>query len=143
MSSKLKAQHEKFCQEYTKCGIGRQAAINAGYAESCAHITASKLLTNHNIQMRIEELNKKVENTNIATAQEIQEILTKMARGQMSEECVAVELVGVGFSKACIVKKEITPKDQQKAAETLAKIKRLFDDAPQSPVTIVINRDYE
>ena len=80
---------------------------------------------------------------NIATAQEIQEFLTKQMRGEEVEECVVVEGVGDGRSQATTINKKITPKDQQKAAETLAKIKQLFNDTPQSPVNIVINAEYE
>lgn len=50
------AKHEAFSQEYIVDFNGSEAAIRAGYAKASARITASKLLTNPNIQERTQEL---------------------------------------------------------------------------------------
>ena len=47
---------EKFCIAYAVLGNGEQAAIEAGYTERSARVTASNLLTNTNIRERINEL---------------------------------------------------------------------------------------
>lgn len=143
MSKVLTQKQELFCQEYVKTGNATESAVKAAYAQNSANVTASKLLTNANIKNRIKELNDEIKNDNIAEAIEIQEFLTKQMRGEAKEECVVVESIGNYRSQATIIKKEITPKDRQKAAETLAKIKRLFDDTPQMPINIVINVEYE
>lgn len=54
--AKLKDQHERFCQEYLIDLNQTQAAIRAGYSSVSARVTASRLLTNANIQDRIAEL---------------------------------------------------------------------------------------
>ena len=139
----LNPKQEKFCLEYQKDANAAQAAIRAGYSKKTARTIGQQLLTKLDVKNRIKELSTDIENKNIATAQEIQEFLTKQMRGEEVEECVVVEGVGDGRSQATTINKKITPKDQQKAAETLAKIKQLFNDTPQSPVNIVINAEYE
>lgn len=52
----LTDKQENFCLEYVKDFNGAQAAIRAEYAKGSARVTASKLLTNANIQERIKEL---------------------------------------------------------------------------------------
>ncbi len=53
---KLTAKEEKFCNEYVLYLNGAKAAIEAGYAEKSARITASRLLTKDNIANRIKYL---------------------------------------------------------------------------------------
>ena len=57
----LTPKQEKFVLEFMVDNNGAQAAIRAGYAKNSARVTASKLLTNANIQRRIQELQKKDE----------------------------------------------------------------------------------
>ncbi len=139
----LKPKQKRFCEEYVACGIAQEAARRVGYAENTARIKAHKWLAKDSFKNYIAELNNKVSSEKIASAQEIQEILTQMARGQMNEECVASESIGGGGFQPTIVEKAITPKDRQKAAETLAKIKGMFSETPAPPVTINIQPTYE
>ncbi len=46
----LSARHQVFCDQYVLSNNGARSAIAAGYSERSARITASKLLTNPNIQ---------------------------------------------------------------------------------------------
>lgn len=56
----LTAKQERFCQEYVIDSNGTQAAIRAGYSEKAAKEEGSRLLTNANIQNRLNELQKDV-----------------------------------------------------------------------------------
>ena len=91
------------------------------------NVKACELLKNGNITVRIKELDEQKLNNNIADAQEIQETLTRLLRGEEQEECVAVESIGDYQSRATIIKKQVTPKDRIKAGETLAKMRGYFD----------------
>lgn len=53
---KLADRYERFCREYVIDFHGTRAAIAAGYAESGAHVEASRLLKNPKIEKRINEL---------------------------------------------------------------------------------------
>lgn len=56
---KLKSKrHEQFCQEYIIDFNGTRAATDAGFSNRSAKVTASRLLTKANIQLRISELLK-------------------------------------------------------------------------------------
>ena len=49
-------RHELFCREYLKDGNATRAARDAGYSPHSAASQASRLLTNVNIQRRLDEL---------------------------------------------------------------------------------------
>ena len=53
------SRHEIFAREYVKDLNGTRAAIAAGYAKTTARATASRLLTNSNIQGLVASLTKK------------------------------------------------------------------------------------
>jgi phage terminase small subunit len=127
----LTLKQETFCQEYIKCGNASEAYRKAYNAENMKPETinrkASELLANGKIKARVQELDKEKKNEAIADAQEIQETLTRLLRGEVQEECVVVENIHVGCSEARIVNKQVTPKDRIKAGETLAKMRGYFD----------------
>lgn len=127
----LTPKQEKFCREFIKCGNASEAYRKAYNAENMKPETinrkASELLDNGKITARVQELDKEKKNEAIADAQEIQETLTRLLRGQEQEECVAVESIGDYQSRATIIKKQVTPKDRIKAGETLAKMRGYFD----------------
>ena len=127
----LTPKQEKFCREFIKCGNASEAYRKAYNAENMKPETinrkASELLDNGKITARVQELDKEKKNEAIADAQEIQETLTRLLRGEEQEECVAVESIGDYQSRATIIKKQVTPKDRIKAGETLAKMRGYFD----------------
>jgi phage terminase small subunit len=55
LASSLTAKQQRFIEEYTVDFNGAQAATRAGYAPRSARITASRLLTNDNIIIEIDE----------------------------------------------------------------------------------------
>ena len=52
------SRHDRFCREYIKDLNGTRAAIAAGYAKKSAKVTASRLLTNANVQALLAKLAK-------------------------------------------------------------------------------------
>ena len=127
----LTPKQENFCREFIKCGNASEAYRKAYNCQNMKpetiNVKACELLKNGNITVRVQELDKEKKNEAIADAQEIQETLTRLLRGEEQEECVAVESIGDYQSRATIIKKQVTPKDRIKAGETLAKMRGYFD----------------
>lgn len=127
-ATKLNDRQDNFCIHYVELNNGEKAAIKAGYSPKSARSMASELLTKPNIQNRINELLEKMKSKKIADATEVMEYLTSVLRGDVKEEVVVVEAIGDYCSKANTVKKEVSPKDRNKAAELLAKRYGLLTD---------------
>ena len=131
MKDGLTPKREKFCQEMSKLGNQRQAYKNAYNCKNMKDETidhhASVLMRNDKVMTRLKELAEEIKSKNTAEAQEIQEYLTKVIRGEIEEECIVVEGVGDGCSEARTINKIVTPKDRIKACETLAKMRGYFD----------------
>ncbi|MGG7215325.1 terminase small subunit [Clostridium nigeriense] len=107
--------------------------------DSAARANASKLLTKANIKNYIDEQLKKIEDESIANATEVMKYLTAVMRNELKEEVVVVEGEGEGCSSARIVKKDISAKDRNKAAELLGKRYRLFVDKVESDSNVNVN----
>ena len=107
--------------------------------DSVAKAAASRLLTNVNLKSYIDEQLKKIEDESIANATEVMKYLTKVMRNELTEEVVVVEGEGEGCSSARIVKKDISAKDRNKAAELLGKRYRLFVDKIEADVNANVN----
>ncbi len=88
---------------------------------------------------------KQLEDERIAKANEVLQYLTRVIRGQETEEVVVTENIGDFMSEAKTIKKEIGAKDRIKAAELLGKRYRLFTDKVEIegsvPVQIVDDID--
>lgn len=68
---------------YAKCGNASMAYKEAGYkvkSDGAIRVNASRMLTNANIQTRIEEIRKQIASEKIMTPIEMQERLTSIAR---------------------------------------------------------------
>lgn len=121
---------ETFCLEYAKTGNASDAYRKAGYISknpSAQGASARRLLQKSIIQKRLGELTEKGRNKAIADAAEIQEILTRIARQEQTEEVVVVEGVEKGVTEARIVHKRPSNADAVKAAQTLARMQGAFD----------------
>jgi len=127
----LTARQDKFSVEYLVDLNGTQAAIRAGYSPKTAEVTASRLLRNVKVQNRIQELRAKEFKKTIATAEEVEAMLSKAMRGELDEEVVVVEGSGDGYSEAKIMTKQISARDRLKAAELMGKRHQLFTDKVQ------------
>lgn len=141
----LTPKREKFCQEMAKLGNQYKAYCKAYNAKNMKRAAidsnAYKLMQDTEIILRLKELGCEIKNNNIADAQEIQTYLTRVMRGEEQEECVTVEGTGEGCSEARIIKKQVTPKDRTKAAETLAKMTGCFDIKVKIENTPIIQDD--
>lgn len=83
---RLTERQRIFCREYAKTGNGKQSARKAGYAESNAHIQASDLLTRTYIQEEISRLREKAEKKSIMSSQEVMELYSAIARGEVKDQ---------------------------------------------------------
>jgi hypothetical protein len=52
----MNARREAFCRAYARCGVGAQAAREAGYSPNGANSKASDLLANISVRERVEAL---------------------------------------------------------------------------------------
>lgn len=76
----LNARQKAFCEYYVASGNAAESAKKAGYSEKYAGQNSDKLLKNTNIQIYIEELNKKVKDKRIADITEVKEFWTDVLR---------------------------------------------------------------
>lgn len=135
---KISLKQKRFCDEYIKTGNATEAAINAGYSRSYANAQSYKLLDNVGIKNYIDERMKEIEDTAIADASEVLKYLTRVIRGEETEQVVITENIGDFMSEARVVNKELAAKDKIKAAELIGKRYRLFTDKIEANVNASI-----
>ena len=76
MTDNLKPRQDSFCVHYTTIGTetysnGTKAALAAGYSETSAHVTATKLLKQEAIRDRIVELQAENMKRNLITVDKV------------------------------------------------------------------------
>ena len=135
---KLTPKQKAFADYYIELGNATQAAIQAGYSKKTARKIGNENLTKLDIKNYIDERLNKIEDERIADAAEVMKYLTSVMRNEVTEEVVVVEGEGEGCSSARIVKKDISAKDRNKAAELLGKRYRLFVDKVEADVNKTI-----
>lgn len=118
---KLTTQQKKFVSYYVKYGNATMAAVKAGYSERTARQSGSDLLTRPHIKEAVMYKLELMESKEIASAQEVMILLTKLARGKIKEEQIVVEQIGDYKSEARIMKKQVSAKDRLTAINSLAK----------------------
>ena len=126
LSNGLTPRQENFAQVFVKTGNAseayRQSYSWKNLKSTTINRNASGILANDKVLTRIRELNAEIESKSIADAKEIQQLLTKLLRGEEVEE---VPMMGENGIE--IAKKVVTPKDRIKAGETLAKMRGYFN----------------
>lgn len=130
----LTPRQEKFCLEYAKCGNARQAYIAAGYSNKKPETTdaaASRLLSTVKVQQRLAELAEEAKNAAIADIQEMQEVLTKIIRQDMTEEVLT--------SDGYMVKRHPAVKDVINAVNSLGRMQGAFVDKIEADVDMDLN----
>lgn len=115
--AKLTLKQQKFADEYIISGNATEAAIKAGYSKKYANTNASKLLHNTTIKAYIDERMAQLQSSKIASQEEVLEYLTRVLRGEETEQV----LKGEGKGEQSIDDMEVTAKDRIKAAELLGK----------------------
>lgn len=131
---KLTLKQKKFCDEYIRLGNATEAARKAGYKGKNLNRIASENLSKLDIKSYIDERLKEIEDQAIADSSEVLKYLTRVIRGEETEQVVVTENVGDFMSEARVVNKELAAKDKIKAAELLGKRYRLFTDKIEADV---------
>ena len=139
----LTPKQKLFCLEYLKDFNATKAAIRAGYSKKTANEQGARLLVNVSIKNHITNIQNQVKNEQIMSIKEIQERLTSIARGNVDEEVVVIENKSDFTSKARIITKKVSLKDQTKALELLGKSNGLFIDKVQNMAPPQIIDDIE
>lgn len=126
--TKLTEKQKRFADYFIETGNGTEAAKLAGYKGKNLNRIAAENLSKLDIKNYIDEKLTEMSSKRIASANEVMELLTSAARGELEEEVVVVEGEGDGCSMARTIKKQIGARDRIKAAELLGKRYRLWTD---------------
>jgi len=144
MVKSLSNKRKRFADEYIKDLNATQACIRAGYSERSARDTGSTLINTPEVKAYISDLMKESFTDSVANATEILENLTKIIRGQCTEELVLQP--GMFKTEPIRVRKEVSTKDRLKALELLAKYHGLLTDNvnlnQSGTINIHIESDY-
>lgn len=125
---KLTPKQKAFAEYYIETGNATEAARKAGYKGKNLNRIASENLSKLDIKNYIDEKMKELEDQRIAKADEVLKYLTRVIRGEETEQVVVTENIGDFMSEARVINKELSAKDKIKAAELLGKRYRLFVD---------------
>ncbi|HBF0402727.1 TPA: terminase small subunit [Clostridioides difficile] len=138
----LTEKQKRFCDYYIETGNATEAYKKAykNNNQRTSESNGSRLLSNDKVKNYIDERLKQIESKRIADAKEVMEYLTKILRNQEQEEVVIVSENGPE-----IIKKDVSIRDRNKAAELLGKRYRLFTDKVEveGAIPIVITGDDE
>lgn len=121
--STMTVKQKRFCEEYLISGNATQAAVAAGYSQRTARAIGTENLQKPYIRDYIQSRLHEMDEKSIAKADEVMEYLTAAMRGQVQEEFPMFNDDGVSIGK-----KQISPRDRNKAAELLAKRFGLLTD---------------
>lgn len=86
---RLTEREKTFCREYVKTANGGQSVIKAGYKAKdifSASVTANRLLKTSKIQAEINRITGNKERKAIMEAQEVMELYTAIARGEVKDQ---------------------------------------------------------
>lgn len=163
--AKLSDKQIRFCNEYLVDYNGTQAAIRAGYSKKTAVEQASRLLINVKVAEYLKskkiKIASKLEITQERTMQEIGRIAFQDARKFFNEDGSLIPIHELDDDAAAAIAgmdieelfeyedgvknkignlKKIKRYDKTKALEMLAKHFKIYSDAPDAPLKIVIKR---
>ncbi|MGG7160226.1 terminase small subunit [Clostridium baratii] len=125
---KLTPKQKAFAEYYIETGNATESAIKAGYSKKTARVIGQENLLKPALKSYIDEKMKELEDQRIAKADEVLKYLTRVIRGEETEQVVVTENIGDFMSEARVVNKELSARDKIKAAELLGKRYRLFVD---------------
>lgn len=132
----LTPKQKAFADYYIETGNATEAAIKAGYSKKTARVIGQENLTKPAIKTYIDETMEKLADKRIAKAEEVLEYLTRVIRGEETEQVVVTENIGDFMSEARVINKELSAKDKIKAAELLGKRYRLFVDKVEQKLDV-------
>lgn len=131
---KLTPKQKAFAEYYIETGNATESAIKAGYSKKTARVIGQENLLKPALKSYIDEKMKELEDKRIAKAEEVLEYLTRVLRGEETEQVVVTENIGDFMSEAKVIDKELSAKDKIKAAELLGKRYRLFTEKIEADV---------
>lgn len=129
--AKLTAKQKRFADYYIETGNATEAAKRAGYSQKTARVIGQENLLKPAIKSYIEEKLKELDEKRIAKAEEVLQYLTRVMRGEETEEIVVMEGLGEGVSRALTVEKQVSAKERIKAAELLGKRYAMWTEKQQ------------
>ena len=115
-NSKLTPKQQKFADYYIETGNATESAIKAGYSKKTARVIGQENLQKPAIKSYIDKRMKELADKRIMGMQEALELLTSIARGEMTEEVVVT--FADGYRK---VNKAPDIKERLKALEQILK----------------------
>ncbi|MDR1015710.1 MAG: terminase small subunit [Coriobacteriales bacterium] len=117
----LTEKQRAFCEHYVASLNATDAARRAGYRKPSEQ--GYENLRKPQIQKHIDEVLGALSAERVATAQEVLEYLTSVARGEEAEEVVSVTDAGVARCE-----RRVATRDRIRAAELLGRRHALFTD---------------
>lgn len=117
-------KQQRFAEEYLIDCNATQAAIRAGYSAATAKQIGQRLLTNVDLKKYIDEKLAEMQNSTIASAEEVMQYLTSVVRGQSTSSVLS--LCGDGCQE--VIEKAPDERERLKAAELLGKRYGIFTD---------------
>ena len=92
--AKLTEKQKRFADYYIELGNATQAAINAGYAKRSAQQMGAENLSKPVIKSYIDERLEQIASERIMSAQEAVELLSSIARAEITEQVVVTTMEG-------------------------------------------------
>ncbi|WJY27463.1 terminase small subunit [Sporosarcina trichiuri] len=127
---KLTVKQQKFADYYIETGNASESARKAGYSKTYATTHVYKLLDNARIRDYVDKRMAELASERIADQTEILELLTAIARGQVTEEV----LIGTGKGAQTITDMDVDASNRIKAAELLGKRYAMWTEKQQVDV---------
>lgn len=125
--AKLTEKQKRFADYYIESGNATQSYIDAGYkatTREVAEANARKLLATYSVRKQIDERIAEKDNKRIAKQEEILEYLTKVMRGETTEQTMQ----GLGGGLQEIANIDVSARERIKAAELLGKRYAMWTD---------------
>lgn len=126
---------ERFVEEYFINHMNAtRAAIAAGYSKKSAASIGAENMQKPHVRARIEERLAEMNKEKVMEANEVMELLTKIARGEDKEE--VLRGLGKGYEEKTHM--EVTARDRIKALELIGKAHAVFTDKQRVETNQVI-----
>ncbi|MDP7981025.1 terminase small subunit [Bacillus sp. WLY-B-L8] len=129
---KLTLKQQAFCDYYIETGNATEAARKAGYSQKTAKEMGNENLSKPHLKAYIEERMSQKEEERVASQDEILEFLTKVMRGETTEQVP----VGQGEGYFELQDKDTYVKDRVKAAELLGKRHMMWTEKKEVEITV-------
>lgn len=129
---KLTEKQKRFADYYIETGNATDSARRAGYKQP--HVQGAQNLDKLSIKTYIDERLKILDEKRVAKGDEVLEFLTKVMRGEMTEQIP----VGIGEGAQQLEDKDAYLKDRVKAAELLGKRYAMWTDKQNIEMTTPI-----